>query len=442
MIELTSVELNYMVYRYLIEEGMMHSAFVFGQETHVVEEPNPPAIESSALRKYVEKGVELEYVERHTSEKGEYSQCLTPYSISQKHVCKKCTCIVQEEVKLKSQGSGVAVCAWADNGNLATGTRKCQLSTWRPPEEMCSLSLGDTEGPHGVTAIGYEGPLLAAGTHVGDLVVLENNKVRARMHQAHRGPILTLSFNGNYLLTGGWEGKCVLWDVGGKNREESGDTILRIKSSTVSDESLAPLAVERLRTYDNHTAAVLDVVWRGPSQFATCSADHSICFVGDTSEKKKGHEGEVNAIKWKGSTLASCSDDKTVRLWREEKREAVSVLRGHELEVYTMDWQSVIATGSFDSTIMLWDPEKGSSLGVLRGHDKAIYSVCFNREGSVLASGGLDGKVILWDARNSEAIKEYNVNAGVYQVSFSKDGNSLAVCSSSPSPLVFKLKYL
>lgn len=60
---LTSDELNYLVYKYLLESGFTHSAFAFGNESYVDRKSIAPsrAIPPGALISFVQKG--LQYLE-------------------------------------------------------------------------------------------------------------------------------------------------------------------------------------------------------------------------------------------------------------------------------------------------------------------------------------------------------------------------------------------
>jgi transducin (beta)-like 1 len=63
---ITSDEVNYLIYRYLLESGFSHSAFTFGIESHI----HDSSIDSSqvppgALVTVIQKGVQ--YVEAETS---------------------------------------------------------------------------------------------------------------------------------------------------------------------------------------------------------------------------------------------------------------------------------------------------------------------------------------------------------------------------------------
>ena len=80
-----------------------------------------------------------------------------------------------------------------------------------------------------------------------------------------------------------------------------------------------------------------------------------------------------------GSTLASGSDDRTVRLWDVETGEPLATLVGHTDNVSSVAFSpdgSTLASGSeaanswqrTGDTVRLWDVETGEPLRTLEGH--------------------------------------------------------------------------
>ena len=57
---------------------------------------------------------------------------------------------------------------------------------------------------------------------------------------------------------------------------------------------------------------------------------------------------------------------------------------------------STLASGSYDRTIKLWDVASGE-VATLQGHTDDVRSVSFSPDGSILASGGYDGTISLWN---------------------------------------------
>ena len=63
---ITSDEVNFLVYRYMLESGFQHSAFTFGVESHVHQTSiNGTVIPPGALISVLQKG--LQYVEAEVS---------------------------------------------------------------------------------------------------------------------------------------------------------------------------------------------------------------------------------------------------------------------------------------------------------------------------------------------------------------------------------------
>src|SRR5262249_3559561 len=57
-----------------------------------------------------------------------------------------------------------------------------------------------------------------------------------------------------------------------------------------------------------------------------------------------------------------------------------------------------LASGSDDQTIKLWDPVTGEELFALKGHTRRVNSVSFAPDGKAVASGDHGGGVMIWHA--------------------------------------------
>jgi hypothetical protein len=91
-----------------------------------------------------------------------------------------------------------------------------------------------------------------------------------------------------------------------------------------------------------------------------------------------------------GQTLASGSEDKTVRLWRVADGALLRTLEGHTGSVYSVAFSpdgQTLASGSEDNTVRLWRVADGRLLRTLEGHTNWVSSVAFSPDGQTLASG-------------------------------------------------------
>jgi hypothetical protein len=79
---------------------------------------------------------------------------------------------------------------------------------------------------------------------------------------------------------------------------------------------------------------------------------------------------------------------------------STAVLGEHGSSVLSVAWSPdgrTLASGSDDSTIKLWDVERGELLQTLQGHGDWVLSVAWSPDGRTLASGSADSTIKLWD---------------------------------------------
>ncbi len=122
-----------------------------------------------------------------------------------------------------------------------------------------------------------------------------------------------------------------------------------------------------------------------------------------------GHTNIVKAVAFSpdGHTLASGSNDHTVRLWNVTDHGPPHTpgptLTGHTDYVNAVAFSPdgrTLATGSGDQTVRLWnvtDPATPHPWPPLTGHTSWVFAVAFSPDGHTLATGSLDTTVRLWD---------------------------------------------
>ncbi|ORM41895.1 F-box-like/WD repeat-containing protein TBL1XR1 [Babesia sp. Xinjiang] len=91
-INLTSDDINLLVYRYLIENGYSHTAFSFNKEAEIARNPyynnHADKIPPNALVSFMQKAMIYIYLEYHTDDlTGDQIVCDEPFSFFRKHAC-------------------------------------------------------------------------------------------------------------------------------------------------------------------------------------------------------------------------------------------------------------------------------------------------------------------------------------------------------------------
>jgi WD40 repeat protein len=143
----------------------------------------------------------------------------------------------------------------------------------------------------------------------------------------------------------------------------------------------------------------------------------------------RGHQHNVTSVMFSpdGQTLASGSDDQTVKLWDARTGQELRTLRGHQNDVRSVTFSpdgQTLASGSYD--VKLWDARTGQELRTLRASGGT--SVAFSPDGQTLASGSSSDKTVkLWDARTGQELRTLRGHQNdVRSVTFSPDGQTLA----------------
>merc|ERR1711900_152836 len=104
-------------------------------------------------------------------------------------------------------------------------------------------------------------------------------------------------------------------------------------------------------------------------------------------------------------TLASASDDGSIRLWHAESGLELQTLSGHNGPISSVAYSpdgTTLASAFFDGSIKLWHAESGLELQTLSGHSDIVFSVAYSPDGTTLASASDDpnsslSNIQLWE---------------------------------------------
>lgn len=234
-------------------------------------------------------------------------------------------------------------------------------------------------------------------------------------------------------------------------RAEHSETNLRISGITAASEALF--------TSNKEFDALLESLraWRELKQAEMVQPDTRMRVVTALQQavygvteinRLEGHTDIVWGVTFSpdGQTLASGSQDKMVKIWRDDGT-LLQTLKGHTDAVtcvsFSPDGQS-LASASIDKTVQIWhknavtgefDPKPYKTL---KGRGDSLYSVNFSPDGELLATGSKDATVKLW-RKDGSLVKVLRGHRGsVNWVNFSPDSQFIASASDDKTVKIWR----
>ena len=103
----------------------------------------------------------------------------------------------------------------------------------------------------------------------------------------------------------------------------------------------------------------------------------------------------------KGTTVAS-SGNSGINIWDSKTGILLENLDGHKALVRCFSFSpdgTLMASCGDDRSVRLWDLASLSQIAVFWGHRNAIYSVAFSSDGSQILSSSIDASIFKWDVK-------------------------------------------
>ncbi|ETO34731.1 hypothetical protein RFI_02359 [Reticulomyxa filosa] len=209
------------------------------------------------------------------------------------------------------------------------------------------------------------------------------------------------------------------------------------------------LSGKQLQLLEGHSGRVKKVRFSPDgSKLVSCSSDDTIR-IWDISSGRQiqlliGHRNNVSEAQFlpDGHKIISCSYDNTIRLWDALSGKQIQIFEGHKNEVFGLQLSpdgngeidyvqfspdgTTIASRSRERTIRLWDVLTGKQIQTLTGHSDDVWQIQFSLNGSKIISCSKDKTIRIWDISSGRQIQILEKhNRGITCIHLSPDGSKL-----------------
>jgi guanine nucleotide-binding protein subunit beta-2-like 1 protein len=153
---------------------------------------------------------------------------------------------------------------------------------------------------------------------------------------------------------------------------------------------------------------------------------------GLTTRRFVGHEKDVISVAFSvdNRQIVSASRDKTIKLWNtlgECKYTIGGDLGGGEghngwvscVRFSPNTYSPTIVSGSWDRTVKVWNLTNCKLRCTLAGHGGYVNAVAVSPDGSLCASGGKDGYTLLWDLTEGKRLYSLDAGSVIHSLCFS-----------------------
>lgn len=405
---ITSDEVNFLVYRYLQENGFSHSAFTFAYESLIFKSSvAQTTIPPGALITFLQKGLEYIAIEEHINEDGSVQEFDNNYSLLCPLICDAVAVKEDRRVRKHVQANSSSSSAQAANLTAASNSKNAHVQNTVngsiDGSEQMDHSGGDSYengSEHFSQANGVSQPPSIRVIH-------ETTGSRHLKLSGHQGEVYICLWSPiqNQLATGSADGMCRLWNLNEMTEEK-----WALKGDQPADAqyvSLSTAILPHSSSQGGKNKDVTSVAWSPDGQYIATGCYDGQVRIWDHSGKLhmllKEHAGPVFALKWSksGEFLLSGSFDRRAIVWAAQTGTVFKSFLLHAGAVLDVDWRDAdyFATCSSDRTINICQvsaTDVSKPFINLTNHQDEVNFICWSPGGLLLASCSDDTTAKIW----------------------------------------------
>ncbi|KAJ5072767.1 wd40 repeat protein [Anaeramoeba ignava] len=340
---LTSDEVNFLIFKYLQESGMDHSAFVFAQESQVLNSPivlqGDSGLPKAALVTLIQKGLQYTEIEQSLS-KVDLEQEF--FEKKRKKKERKDKVSKEEKAKTTSNTKQEPNTNDGESQQEKENTTKNSLTkntdnpdfgiskTSNDSQKQDTNNLSDPKKNSNIQTNQSQTFSNPNSNFPAKIKFLEND---VKILKGHTSEVFVCQWspNGRFLASGSGDTTARIWDI--SYLETNNIKLDQIPSKVLKHHNL------------NTTVSSKD----------------------------------VTTLDWhpQGAFLATGSYDGIARIWREDG-EIVSSLVGHKSAIFSLKWNKTgdfLLSGSLDSSVIVWDTKTNSQKQIFRKHTAPTLDV-------------------------------------------------------------------
>jgi ribosome assembly protein 4 len=215
---------------------------------------------------------------------------------------------------------------------------------------------------------------------------------------------------GGRIYTGSRDRTLKVWAVGGAEAQHGIlERTLEGHAHWINTMALSTDYASRCALFDWEGKAVATTACKLPSseRIITGSDDFTMFLWDPASGSNKpiarmtGHQALVTQVIFSPDArwIASCSFDKSVKLWNASTGAFVASFRGHVGPVYQISFSAdsrFLVSASKDATVKIWSVREKQLHSELAGHRDEVYAIDWAPTGQYVASGGKDRVLKIW----------------------------------------------